>query len=66
MISQKFSKFRIIMNYRSNSIAHIHMYIYMTKEQKIKLVNKIGNVKGKFEKTSVLSKLSRESKWTRR
>lgn len=28
MISQKFSKFRIIMNYRSNSIAHIHMYIY--------------------------------------
>lgn len=34
-------KFRIIVNYRSNSTAHLHVYIYIysTKEQKIKLVN---------------------------
>ena len=46
------------------NVYYTYTCIYMTKEQKMKLVN----VKGKFEKTSVLSRLSRdgESKWTRR
>lgn len=61
MIPQKFSKFRIIMNCRSNSTAHLHVYIYIFDKR---TKDKIGEciVKGKFEKTSVLSRLSRDEK----